>query len=428
MYKMRPASTKNTKTIPLFLSILMFILVIGTGVVVYFIEDYSPIFLGAYGLIGLFVICCNRKIPTGLGGLFRTLVGALFIFSGFVKCVDPRGFDYKIIDYLEAYNIMWLEPLSMALAMAAIAAEFIIGCMMFFDVKHKIAVPIATLMMIGFTILTFIDATKNMVPDCGCFGEAVKMSNWQTFYKNLTLDLCLLIVWFAYRRIKPIFYPGAEVGLVVLFGIVVMAIQIYSVVFLPIIDFRDWKEGKSMKLENPLPIEYWVDYKNDKTGETTSMRVEDIPYTDSVWMSQWHFVQQRTIDKNVYPHNVMLFDENGTNVTTDVFEYAEPHIVIVSYLLDEMKMRNFEQLQNVISYCDENGIMVEFITASEYDYITHFADSLAIDAPFYNADDIELKAMIRSNPGVIAMKDGVVLKKWSHNNLPEVVDLEEILK
>lgn len=409
-------------------SAILTLSIIGTAVAIFFIEGFSIIFLAAYLLIFICILLCNNKIPTSLSAFFRSLVGALFIFSGFVKGVDPRGFDYKIIDYLEAYNMMWLEPLSLILSMLAIAAELIIGCMMFFNVKQKLVIPLSTLMMAGFTILTLIDATKNMVPDCGCFGEAVKMSNWQTFYKNLTIDLCLLTVWFSYGRLRQLFRPVAEFILIVIFTTLTFVLQIYCLTYLPIIDFRDWKEGKKMTIDNPLPIEYWVDYKHNTTGEITSMKVEDIPYNDSVWLSQWSFVDQRIIDNNIYPHNVMLFDENGGNVTADVISNPESHLIIVSYLLDEMKMKNFEELQDIISYCNEKDITVEFFTASDFDDIYQFADSTAIDAYFYNADDIELKAMIRSNPGVIAMKDGVVLKKWSHNNLPDRIKLEETFK
>lgn len=426
MERYNSSRTASKRDLPVFMSVILFLLVMGTAVAIFFIKDFSLIFLGVYALILILILVCNTKIPRQLGGVFRTLVGALFLFSGFVKAVDPIGFQYKFIDYLEAYHLMWLEPISLVLVILASALEFVTGFMLFFDIKHKIAIPIATLMMAGFTLLTLNDAINNMVPDCGCFGEAVKLSNWQTFYKNLTIDLALVIVWFTYSRMKPFVYSGTEIGSIIVVSLLIIGFQIYCLVYLPVVDFRDWKVGKKMTLDDPLPIEYWVDYSNDSTGEIVSMLSKDIPYGDSVWMSHWNYVNTRTIDKNVYTHNVMLFDESGSNVTANILANPNPHIFIVSYALSDIKMKHFDEIKDIISYCDSHNYDVEFITSSEWEEIEKFAEENALDVMFYNADDTELKSMIRSNPGVLAMKNGYVLKKWSRNNLPDSEELDEL--
>ena len=422
------SKTSHSSELPLTVAIILFILIIGSGIAIFFIKDFSKILLGFYCLLFLILIILNKKIPRNLSGVFRALVGCLFIFSGFVKGVDPTGFSYKIYDYLEAYGMAWFEPASMVLAIIACLIEFTTGIMLLLDIKPKLSTIIASIMMLGFTILTLIDATHNMVPDCGCFGDAVKMSNWQTFYKNLTIDLCLLTVWFSFNKIKPLFYPGAEIGIIVVFMILFLALELFCLIYLPIIDFRDWKVGKKMTLENPVPVEYWCTYVNDSTQEEKNMLIKDIPYTDSAWMTHWKFKEQHTIDKNVYPHNVLLFDESGTNVTNDVLSDTKPNIMIVSYSLNDMHINHIDKLKAIVDYCEKHEYNICFITATEFEAINKFAKQYGLDINYYNADETELKAMIRSNPGVMAMKNGVVLKKWSNNNLPNIQKLDEYLK
>jgi len=363
-------------------------------------------------------------MPVNMGVIARTILGLLFIFSGFVKGVDPIGTTYKIEDYLAAYGMPWFINFSTILSVGLNLVEFLTGIMLLFNIRIKFTTIIASLMMIFFTITTIFDATANIVPDCGCFGDAIKLSNWQTLYKNLTINLFLLVLWCTVKKIRPTFYTGGEVGIASFFGILFIAFQIYNLCYLPVIDFRDWKVGNKMTNDEVLPVEYWTVYTNNESYEDTTMLISDIPYNDSVWMSNWSFKDTKIIDKNVYPHNLMLIDEDGRDETAAVIGLPEPNLFIVSYSIEEMNLKHWDEIQNIIQYCSDNGYHVSFLTASEYDVYSQFVEEHPFDAVFYNADDIELKTMIRSNPGIVAMKDGVVLKKWHYNNVPEPADLE----
>ncbi|MDD4142241.1 MAG: hypothetical protein PHR20_05560 [Bacteroidales bacterium] len=408
----------NKNDMPAFVAVLLLLLIIGSAVAIYFIKDFSKIFLLTYLVPLIIIFAYIGRIPKTLGGISRTLLGALFVFSGFVKGVDPLGFSYKVEDYLVAYNMPWFLNMALALAVLACLVEFITGIMLLFNIKVKISLSIATLMMIGFTVLTLIDALTNKVPDCGCFGEAVKLSNWQTLYKNLTLDLLVLVTWLAVKKMKPTFYSGAEWGITCVTAVVFVGFQLYNIAFLPVIDFRDWKVGNKMTLDNPEPVEYFVEYVNNETGEIISMRSDEIPYDSTEWMTQWSFKDQKIVDNNKYPHNLMLFSANGSDETAYVLGLKSLNILIVSTYIEEMNMKHLPQIKKLIAYCIDNGYEVSFITSSDYETYEAFAAENDIDAVFYNADDIELKSMIRSNPGIIAMENGVVMGKWSHNRVP----------
>ena len=412
-----------------FVVVILSLLVLATVANIFITPDFSKSFILIYALLFVLLLIFSRHTPVRLSGIFRSLVGLLFIFSSFVKGVDPIGFSYKIHDYLSAYNMTWLNSLSLILAIAAITVEFVVGIAMLLDIKPKFFTVIASLLMIFFTILTLMDALYNKVPDCGCFGDAVIMTNWQTFYKNLTIDLALLIVWFSFNKIKPLFYNNAEIGITITFTVLFLAMEIYCLLFLPIVDFRDWKVGKKMTLDNPLPIEYYAEYRNDTTGMTKIYKVEEIPYYDSTWMEHWQFVRQSNIDKNEYPHNVRLFDETSTDVTNSILSNPDYHVMIVSYSIENMKMKNFDKLKALIDYCVSHNYSLEFVTSSEIDTYNEFVNQNELhDLTFCNADDIELKAMIRSNPGIVAMKNGVVIKKWSRFNIPNEMKLDKYLQ
>ncbi|MDL2239917.1 hypothetical protein LJC69_06330 [Bacteroidales bacterium OttesenSCG-928-K22] len=425
---MKRYNTKQKEMNPI-ISVIIFILIIATAVGVYFVKDHNATFLLAYLIPLILIIAFGKKLPKQLGIAARILVGCLFIFSGFVKGVDPIGMAYKIEDYLLAYNMpVWMLNFSMILSVGINLVEFLIGIMLLFNIKLKFTLIIATLMMAFFTTTTLLDATMHFVSDCGCFGEAVKMTEWQTFYKNLTINLFIIILWFTHKKIKPTFYPNAEIGIATVVGILFVGLEIYSLIFLPPIDFRDWKVGNDMKSENQVPIIYKVKYQNNTTKEEAILNTNDIPFNDSIWMNSWTFVDQVIIDNNVHPHELALFDQDGENETVNVISDPNPNILIISYYIENVKIEKFEKLMPIIDYCHQEGYNVYFISASEYEVYEHIAEILNLDAYFYNADDIELKTMIRSNPGIIAMENGIVMKKWSINNVPSLEKFTKVFE
>lgn len=422
------SSMFRKKDISFLFGLFLLLLVLASAVAIFFIDDYSPYFLASYIIPFVLILLFGRRIPKEISVIARILLGLLFIFSGFVKGVDPFGTGYKVQDYLIAYNMPeWFMQFALYIAIVLNLVEFTIGVMLLLNLKIKFSVVITTLMMIFFTITTLIDAITNLVPDCGCFGEAVKMTNWQTFYKNLTINLLLLILILTFRKKRSILIGPAQVIIAILFGVAFLGFEYYNIKNLPVIDFRDWKVGKDMKVENPKPVEYWVVYSNIYTLEDTTMLVSDIPYNDKDWMEEWEFKSQKVIDNNKYNHHLILIDENGVDQTRNVIERAQPNIFVISHNLENLKVKDIEKLEELSDICFDLDYPISFITASDYEVYEELINNYNINSHFYNADDIELKTVIRSNPGIIAMKNGIILKKWSRYNIPDKEELESVL-
>ena len=198
----------------------------------------------------------------------RIFVGLVFIFSGFVKGVDPLGSAYKFEDYFYAFGLEAIASWALPLAILMIAAEFIIGWALLIGVKIKPAAWGVMLFMVFFTILTLYLALEDPVEDCGCFGDAIILTNWQTFYKNLIIMVPTIIVFFGRKKIKPLFCCKVEWGIVLVGLAIIVGLSLYCLRHLPIIDFRPWKIGTSMIDENAAPPKSYVTYKNKKTGES----------------------------------------------------------------------------------------------------------------------------------------------------------------
>ena len=252
--------------------------------------------------------------------LCRILVGALFIFSSFTKGVDPLGTKYKMLDYFIAYNIEWLNGFALTLSVFMIMAEFIVGFCLMFNLLPRLATLGATLLMLFFTTTTFFDALYNLVPECGCFGTAIKMSNWQTFFKNLIILAVLIPLIFNNKSLvnKRVTILGQTLFTFLFIGLFVW-FEIYNVRHLPVVDFMDWKVGRDMKpAENPEPAEIYLTFKNIETGGTEEYLSPNYPWNDSVWMSQWEFVSQRQ-EGGTQSLGFSILNEEGDDYTLLLF-------------------------------------------------------------------------------------------------------------
>ncbi len=361
--------------------------------------------------------------------IIRILLGLIFVFSSTVKGIDPVGTAYRVEDYLVVFGWTNLLPYSIYIAFLVIISEFILGIAFLFKTLMRIAIPGMFLMMSFFTVVTLFDAINNWVPDCGCFGDAVKLSNWHTFYKNvviisLNVIFVLKINIYALRKCN-----ARKTAALFLTGILFTGFVIYNYNHLPVIDFRNWKEGRDMKTGESGKEKIYVIYKNKKSGEIKEFLSPDYPWNDSVWMSQWEFVDQRADDSQVVKkYDLQIEDSSGTNVTKDIIESPDYQFIIVSYYLGDGSEKGFEKLPAIVDYLNTKGVNVVLLTASENSNIKAFLKRYRLNVDTYFADDIQLKAMIRSNPGLILLKNGVVLKKWHYNDFPGVKQLDQLLK
>jgi uncharacterized membrane protein YphA (DoxX/SURF4 family) len=403
--------------------LLMIILV--SGVSIYWIEGLSLIFMVALVVeIGLVILFINSfsKIQISIS---RIILGCLFIFSGFVKGVDPVGTQYRIEDYFIAFGTDWAIPLALPLSIILNASEFMLGVLLLLNINIRITSWLVVIMMLIFTVLTLNDAINNPVPDCGCFGDALIISNWQTFYKNLVIDALLLMVFLTRKRIPGWFNYLAELILFATALIGFVYFEIVNIRHLPAIDFMDWKVGKTMINENPVPLKYYLSYKNKQSGEVKEYLSPDYPFNDSVWMANWEFLSQRVIDLNPHLHDLRAEDEWGNDHTQAIVNNPDFQFILVSYDLSKANLKNLETMREMIHYCEASNFSFAVLTASLPGFTAEFKETNKIDADFFFADDITLMAMIRSNPGLILMKNGTILGKWHYNDFPSPDEIKK---
>ena len=359
--------------------------------------------------------------------IIRILTGLVFIFSSVVKGIDPLGTDYRVVDYLDAYGWYFLMDYTFVLSLILISVEFILGAALIFKLKIKLASLGVLLIMIFFTIVTYFDAMYELVPDCGCFGDAVKLTNWETFYKNIVL-LVFAILIFAFRsKITIRIFPKVQfVFLLIILGLFDWFIA-FNINHLPVIDFRDWKIGNDMKSTGKETVVNYLAYKNIVTGEIKEYISPDYPWNDSVWMSEWEFVSQRVDEsKLVLKHGLIVEDEAGNNLTEDIIENPNYQFVLSSYDLENANEDGMKQAGSLYKNLINDDIGFTFLTNS-VDVLDNYVGIYNMDYEVYPADDIELKAMIRSNPGLVLLKNGVVVEKWHYNDFPNIDEVTELI-
>ena len=238
-----------------------------SAVGIVFVTDYSGWFLTLLLLNVVFSIIFKKWYSKEALVVCRLLVGALFIFSSFTKGVDPLGTKYKMLDYFAAYHIEWLNDLALVLAIGMILAEFLVGICLVTNVCPHIAVIGGAALMLFFTITTLFDALFNVVPDCGCFGTAVKMTNWQTFYKNLVIDAVLLPLILNFKALKTRLTWRGQILIGFIYAALFTGFEIYNYRHLPVIDFMSWKVGKQMNQQTDSEQQIFLKFRNNETGK-----------------------------------------------------------------------------------------------------------------------------------------------------------------
>ncbi len=359
----------------------------------------------------------------------RIFVGVVFVFSGFVKGVDPLGTAYRIEDYLIAYGWEWALPFTLWLSVFLCALEFFLGMALLLNFRLKQLSWILLLVMIYFTGLTLYDAIYEPVPNCGCFGDAIALTNWQTFYKNVILIFFVFIIFFYRDKFRtPAPVPLQNIVLTIIF-VGFTGFSIYQYNHLPLIDFREWHAGADLMPENNGKTKIYVIYSNKETGEVREYLSPDYPWNDSIWLSEWEFVDQRIDDSDVVKgHNLVINDMEGHDVSE--FVIANPHyqFLLVAVDLQTVNREGFKKANRLFIQLSEQGYSFIVLTGSLKEEIIAYKHFVDPHLDFYYADDTELKTVIRSNPGLILLKDGIVIDKWHYYDFPELEDLEFILK
>lgn len=356
----------------------------------------------------------------------RIVIGVVFIFSGFVKGIDPMGTAYRFEDYFIVWNAHWMMPYALTLSILGSAMEFVLGVVILLNLKPKVGSWLLLGVMIFFTLLTLNDAIYNPVPDCGCFGDAITLTNWQTFYKNLVLMVFTMIIFSWRKKTRDDMGNLAAYGIAAVVMSFFIGFSIYCYRHLPLIDFMDWKAGNKMYNENPSPIKYFLTYKNKETGETKEYLSPDYPYTDSVWMSKWEFLEQRVEDPNSYKGNdLQIMDSSGTDLTDAIIRNPEYQFILVAWDLETADQDALTGISDLADKTMEIGYGFTGLTSSLSEVIDSTRTRLKLNFDIFMADDIALKMMVRANPGLLLLKDGVVIDKWHFNDFPSYSDFEK---
>jgi len=359
----------------------------------------------------------------------RVLLGSVFIFSGFVKGVDPLGFAYKLEDYFIAFQWDFFIPFALFFSILLCTVEFSLGVMLLLNLRLKLASWLVLLMMLFFSGLTLNDALFSPVPDCGCFGDAIKLTNWQTFYKNLVLLPMSIIVLIYRNKIFMLKRTRMQWVIAGAFAVLFSCFSFWCFSHLPVIDFTEWKVGHKLYSENPQPVKYYLTYKNKQSGEIKEYLSPDYPYSDSVWMAHWEFVTQRVEDPNEYfGKSLVITDTVGNVFTETIIRNPGYQLIINSYDLSKADIESFKKLNGFCKEVSKDGISSAVLVGSQASDIAKFVNRNKLQLDFYTADDIVLKTIVRSNPGLLLMKNGEILKKWHYHDIPDYEEFMNFIK
>ena len=363
----------------------------------------------------------------------RFLLAVVFIFSGFVKANDPLGTVYKVQDYFDAWGFVELSqgflPYVVALIMGCL--EFVIGSYLLFGIRRRVAPVLSLMLMLFMTPLTLWLAIDNPISDCGCFGDALILTNWETFFKNVLLLVAAVSVYKWNQHIYK-FVSNQMDWLIALYSTVfIILFSVYSLSHLPTFDYRPYHLGADIlqKMEVPedkkLPV-YETILVYEKDGVKKEFTVDNFP-EDSTWV----FVDSKTIlkEKGFVPEIsdfTIISQEDGFDLTEEVL--SEDYVfLLVSPWLETADDSGMDLINELYDYSQDNGYRFLCVTSSSDEAVASWQDYTGAEYPFATLDEITLKTMIRSNPGLILLKNGVIIGKWCVSALPDEYQLTDTL-
>ncbi|MDO5570597.1 MAG: DoxX family protein [Bacteroidales bacterium] len=367
-------------------------------------------------------ICVNNILITTCQIIF----GLTFLFSGFVKAVDPMGSTFKFIDYFRVFDLTFLNGSAQFFAVVLAALEFTLGASILFGCYKRIAPIAGVLFMAFFTPFTLYLAIKNPVSDCGCFGDALVITNWQTFWKNVFLLIIIVFLFLNRKKIRSPFLVSTRwfaVFYAFVFSIVISLIGLY---YLPIIDFRPFKNGVNIEQDMAIPSnndkEYVLVY--EKNGAKKNFTLENYPANDSTWV----FVESKEISKTQKSEpkisNFILSNENGEDITSEILNKAGYTFLLISPDLNEANENAVNKISLLYDYALAHDYNFYGLTVNDQQIIKDWRESTGAEYEFIYSDATILETITRANPGIVLLKDGIILWKKGPNNLPLEDELE----
>lgn len=334
----------------------------------------------------------------------RWLLGGVFIFSGLVKCVDPVGTSVFVDKYLATYSLEALLPLSLGIAVALAVVEVAMGILLVIGVLRRYVSLAATLFLLLFTIITLLSATVLPIGDCGCFGDAVKLTPWQTFLKNIVLLPMAIVVWRNSASEQPRWRRVAIVMMVVV--ALPLAINLYSLRYLPLVDFMPYKLGVDLRSEvqrerDSEGVRSILIFENSATGEVVEFPAEDT----SCWADpNLEYVDARTetisSDAGEFA-DFRLYNREGEDVTLDMLNKPGRVAWLCVNDIDALAGLRLMYTERLMEAYPPQAVVV--VTTSNTAYV-----SKLLNSDVYTMDAMALRSVMRADVGVVVVNDGVV--------------------
>ncbi len=367
----------------------------------------------------------------------RWFVGVLFIFSGLIKANDPLGFGYKLQEYFEVFHIDFLNNWATGIAIILCVLEIVLGALLLFGFwKNQVTKGLLGL-IIFFTFLTFVSAAFKVVTSCGCFGDAIPLTPWQSFTKDLILLVLIVYLFINREKINPIIANVkwqkrlllAVLSVSLLFGL-------FTYNYLPVIDFLPYKVGESIPESMKIPPgaahdEYLIMYqlKNKATGATKTMSDKDY-MAQEIWKdNNWEVVgtpDKKLIKKGyeVKIKDLLITDAAGTDYTKEIVENPYYNLVVVAYNLRDANEKAIQEINALaLNSTDQFNIRTVLLTSNSAQDADAFSKKMKLFTEVFYADAVPLKSMVRANPGVLLLKNGVIVNKWHFHSLPSFEQL-----
>lgn len=349
----------------------------------------------------------------------RIILACTFIVSGFLKVIDPWGTALKVDEYLTIYGVEFLQPASMAFSIWLCGAELMMGSMLLFKVRIRLISIFALVSMFFFTALTLVSATVIPVEDCGCFGEALKLTPWQTFLKNLALLPMACVVWWRYRRDKVFAFNVREIILTVFFFLTTMMLGFYCYLHLPLIDFLPYKKGLNLWEAMHAPVvepgesETVLVYRNIETGQEREFSLEDTEWQDP---GKWEWVDTRTTSDvpAIRPmvSEFALRDAEGDATHEVITTLGRVYMLCVTSF-DRLSEGCCGRFAALVARAEHEGALVVCLTPEPLQGVTLHDFGGGEPVRCYNIDASTMMTMLRARNGLVVLDDGVITAKMN---------------
>lgn len=361
----------------------------------------------------------------------RYLVGGLFIFSGLIKLNDPVGTEIKLEEYFEVFAVDFgsffrvFIPFALEVGLVLIVLEVVLGVAVLINYRMKLTTTVLLILIIFFTFLTGYSAIFNKVTDCGCFGDAIKLTPWQSFYKDLILIVFILHLFWYRKKYDPVLRTREGHAVIIGVAAISFLLGIYAIRHLPFIDFRAYKIGNNIPEQMTLPpgakrdsVVMTFIYKTK--GQFVELTMDELSRVDSTY--QFVDRKDKVVRQGDRPKitDYAVTDREGQTITQQTFQGTK--LIIVIYNVNQASITNIDRIRNLINQL-EGKVEVLVLTASPETEFEIFRHEHQLPVPYYFADATVLKTIVRSNPGLTLWVNGTVKGMWHHNDTPDAAQV-----